>query len=151
MARVVGRVRVGHAARVAVVEVLRAVVRPALVAVRPALLRVRRLLRIRRLPGIPALLRVRLLRRRRVAVRRPSRALPGTLGPLPVRRRAAPPARRAGAGARRSLLRLLLSLGGAVVPAPASDPESSHVIERTWSRRVTCRARRSGPGIAADL
>jgi hypothetical protein len=32
-----------------------------------------------------------------------------------------------------------------VVPA-ASDPESSHVIERTWSRRVTCGTRRSGTG-----
>ncbi|GHA21270.1 hypothetical protein GCM10010372_21460 [Streptomyces tauricus] len=44
---------------------------------------------------------------------------------------------------RRRLLR-------AVVPA-ASDPESSHVIERTWSHRVTCRARGIGPGFAADL
>ncbi|GHB76784.1 hypothetical protein GCM10010306_083470 [Streptomyces umbrinus] len=52
----------------------------------------------------------------------------------------------------RLLPRLLLRvrLLRAVVPA-ASDPESSHVIERTWSRTVTCRARGNGPGFAAEL
>ncbi|CAK7287527.1 putative Xylulose kinase [Streptomyces misionensis JCM 4497] len=164
--RVVGRVRVRRAvavARVAVVEVLRAVVRLALVAVRrpPALLRVR---------CVPVR-RLRRLRCRRVAVRgargppralpvRGARALPvrlPVLTLLPVRRRPPPPARRAGPPARRAgpavrrALRRLLSLGGAVVLAPTSDPESSHVIERTWSRRAACRARVSGPGIAADL
>jgi hypothetical protein len=81
-------------------------------------------------PRLLMLLRVR-LRRGGIAVRRA--ALGGLLSV-------------------RLLPRLLLRvrLLRAVVPA-ASDPESSHVIERTWSRTVTCRARGNGPGFAAEL
>ncbi|MEU9387893.1 hypothetical protein AB0D38_46335, partial [Streptomyces sp. NPDC048279] len=49
----------------------------------------------------------------------------------------------------RGLLRSRLR--GTVVPAAASVPESSHVFERTWSRRSVWRARASEPAIAAEL
>ena len=81
---------------------------------------------------------LRLRWRGRVAVRllpaSPGGLLPTSLGGLSVRR-----------------LLLRSPLRGTVVPAPASDPESSHVIERTWSWRTVCEGRGNGPGIGSEL
>jgi hypothetical protein len=46
---------------------------------------------------------------------------------------------------------LLRSRVRSAVASAASDPESSHVFERTWFLRVPCRARGFGPGFAAEL
>ncbi|GAA4994127.1 hypothetical protein GCM10023335_02440 [Streptomyces siamensis] len=124
----VRRVRVRALLGVSVTEVLRLAV--AAVGLRPAaLLRASVLLAASVLLLAPVLLLLR--RRRRVAVR----LLPALGALLSVR----------------CLVLLRARLRGTVVPGAASDPESSHVIERTWSRRSTCAARGNGPFIGADL
>ncbi|GAB2924147.1 hypothetical protein GCM10027075_25220 [Streptomyces heilongjiangensis] len=133
VARVVRRVRVRAGAAVvavAVAEVLRLAVVPLValvalgaVAARPAAVRLGPAL-----VAAPAAAVRRARGRLGIAVRRAA----GLRGLLSVR------------GVLRSRLR------SAVVPA-ASDPESSHVIERTWSRRAVCRAGGHRTGFAAEL
>ena len=48
------------------------------------------------------------------------------------------------------LLSLLSVLRGAGIPS-ATHPESSHVLESTWSARIGWRSRRIGAGFASDL
>ena len=123
----VRRVRVGALLRVTVAEVLRLAV-AAGVRLGPALLAAAVLLIAVLLTPVRLLLRGR----GRVAVR-----LLASLWSL--------------LSVRRSVL-LRSRLRGPVVPA-ASDPESSHVIERTWSRTVTCWvwAIRGGLGPSCDI
>ncbi|MEY9487322.1 hypothetical protein RKD26_003116 [Streptomyces calvus] len=135
VARVVGRVRVVRDARGAVTAGVGAVAEVlglAVTAVAPGTA-VASVAAARGRPragaaavAVRRLLRVR-LRRLRVAVRRPLRRLLSVRGVLRSRVRSA-----------------------VVVPA-ASDPESSHAFERTWSRAVACRGPGFGRGIAAEL